>query len=94
MIQFNMGETSVVHNITIINDDLCETEPDEFFLSDIVTVTGVGEINIVEPQARVTIEDASEEECGKYLNHKNENIVHFFFRCNKYWLRDDFLSHK
>ena len=77
MIQFNMGETSVVHNITIINDDLCETEPDEFFLSDIVTVTGVGEINIVEPQARVTIEDASEEECGKYLNHKMRTLFIF-----------------
>ena len=65
MIQFNTGDVSKTHTISIINDSLCETDPNEFFFSNIILFSGVPPIEIIEPQARVIINDTLEPECGK-----------------------------
>ena len=60
VIHFNMGETSVVHSITINGDDICEGDESEHFFSDIVVATGFGVINVVEPRARIFIDDLND----------------------------------
>ena len=63
-VQFSMGDTFQTHTI-IINDDLCENDPNEFFFSNITLDTGVQPIFVIQPQTTVTIDDAAELECRK-----------------------------
>ena len=64
-IQFDVGDTSKTHSITIIPDNICEE--DEFFISVIDSASGVEPINITSPQATIAIDDTEEIECGKFL---------------------------
>ena len=64
LIQFNTGDISKTQNITINEDQLCEIDPEEFFLSSMTVASGAA-IDVVQPQARVSITDSSEPECGK-----------------------------
>ena len=65
IIQFNTGDTNQTHTITIAQDDLCETDPDEFFFSNIMLVGGIQPIDVIRPQAVVVIDDSLEPECSK-----------------------------
>ena len=65
MIQFNAGDVSRTHTIHIIDDSLCESDPIEFFFSNITLFSGVPPIDVIESQARVIINDTLEPECGK-----------------------------
>ena len=65
IIQFNTGDTTKTHTIFIEQDQLCETDPIEFFLSNIVLDSGVEPILVIRPQANITIDDTLEPECGK-----------------------------
>ena len=60
---FASGETRVCHTIEIINDDICEHNPNEFFFSDLAYVSGMQPITIAPPTARVVIDDSGEPEC-------------------------------
>ena len=62
IIQFNTGDTTKTHTIFIEQDQLCETE---FFFSNIVLDSGVKPIQVIRPQATITILHTSEPECGK-----------------------------
>ena len=62
IIQFNTGDTTKTHTIFIEQDQICETE---YFSSNIVLVSGVQPIQVIRPQATITIVDTSEPECGK-----------------------------
>ena len=64
LIQFNTGDTNQMHTILIEQDDICETDPDEFF-SNIILVSGTQPIDVIRPQATVIIDDSLEPECGK-----------------------------
>ena len=65
IIQFNTGDTAKTHTIFIEQDQICETDPNEFFFSNIVLDSGVQPIQVIHPQANITIDDRSEPECGK-----------------------------
>ena len=65
LIQFNTGDTKQMHTILIGQDDICETDPDEFFFSNIILVSGTQQIDVIRPQATVIIDDSLEPECGK-----------------------------
>ena len=65
LIQFNTGDTNQTHTIIIRQDDICETDPDEFFFSNIALVSGTQPIDVIHPQATVFIDDSLEPECGK-----------------------------
>ena len=65
LIQFNTGDTKRMHTILIEQDDICETDPDEFFFSNIILVSGTQPIDVIRPQATVFIDDSLEPECGK-----------------------------
>ena len=64
-IQFNTGDTNQTHAISITQDQLCESDPNEFIFSNIALASGIPSINVIQPQARITIDDSMEPECGK-----------------------------
>ena len=65
LIQFNTGDTKQMHTIIIRQDDICEMDPDEFFFSNIILVSGTQPVDVICPQATVFIDDSLEPECGK-----------------------------
>ena len=65
LIQFNMGDVRVMHTIRINQDEICETDPDEFFFSDITFNSGMQPINVIRETATITIDDSNEPECSK-----------------------------
>ena len=65
IIQFNTGDINQIHRINITQDEDCEIDPIEFFLSDIVLDSGVQPIQVIHPQANITIDDTLEPESGK-----------------------------
>ena len=67
IIQFNTGDTNQTHTIIITQDRICEKE---YFLSNILLVSGVQPIEVNPPQARVFINDTKKDpltgqSCGK-----------------------------
>ena len=65
VIEFSAGQERAIHTITIAQDDICETEPDENFFSNIVLQSGEPPIMVVRPRAEVIIDDSGEPECSK-----------------------------
>ena len=65
IIQFNRGDVTQTHTVTINDDDLCENNPNENFFSNIALASGIPDINVIVSQAIVTINDANEIECSK-----------------------------
>ena len=68
IIQFNRGDVTQTHTVTISDDDLCEKDPNENFFSSIDLTSGIPDITVTVPQATVTIDDTAEPECGKLHN--------------------------
>ena len=67
IIQFNTGDVTQTHTITINQDEECEKNPNENFFSNIVlNDRSIPDITVTEPQATVTIDDAAEPQCGIY----------------------------
>ena len=60
---FNTGDTRFSHIINIVNDDVCES-PHEEFICRISFVNDDSLTSIVNPLARIMIEDSTELECG------------------------------
>ena len=60
---FNSGDTRVCHTIEILQDDICEYPPNEFFFSNLAYVSGVMPITIAPDTAQVVIDDSDEQEC-------------------------------
>ena len=69
MIQFNVGDVRVTHTIRINQDQVCETDPDEVFFSDIALGSGMQPIIVIRPTAEITIEDSAEPECSEISKH-------------------------
>ena len=65
LIQFSTADTNQTHTIIINPDNTCETDPDEFFFSNITLVSGTLPIDVIHPLATVFIDDSLEPECGK-----------------------------
>ena len=75
IIQFNRGDVTQTHTITINDDDLCEKGPNENLLSNIALASGIPDINVTVPRATVTIDDTAEPECGKQCEGMNQVFV-------------------
>ena len=60
---FSRGDTQVCHTIEILQDDICESDPNEHFLSDLSYVSGELPITISPPTAQIVIDDRDEPEC-------------------------------
>ena len=65
IVQFNVGDTFQTHRIIINNDMNCEDMPNEEFFSNIALNSGIQPINVINPQATVTIDDSGEAECSE-----------------------------
>ena len=72
IIQFNTGDVSKTHTIIINDDDECEKNPNENFLSNIALDSGIPDITVTIPRAIVTIDDIAEPECGKHCFYRRE----------------------
>ena len=60
---FSRGDTRVCHTIDILQDDICESDPNEHFFSDLSYVSGEPPITIEPDNAQVVIDDSAEPEC-------------------------------
>ena len=58
---------SVNTSAFIYQDHLCEINPSEYFIFNIVGVNGVPPIEVIRPNATVLIDDTPEPECGEQL---------------------------
>ena len=65
IVQFNVGDTFQTHTIFANNDMHCEGMPNEEFFSNIALGSGVQPINVINPNATVTIDDSGEAECSE-----------------------------
>ena len=65
IIQFNRGDVTQTHTITISDDDECERYQNESLFSNISLDSGIPDITVTLPQATVTVDDTAESECGK-----------------------------
>ena len=65
IMQFNVGDVRIMYTIRINQDQVCETDPDEVFFSDIVLNSGVQPIFVIQPTTEITIDDSAEPECSK-----------------------------
>ena len=66
LLHFNTGDTRAVHTINIIDDDICESELEEF-TSSISLVNQDSLTNIITPLVRILIDDSTEIECGRNI---------------------------
>ena len=66
MVQFNTGDSSQSLTISIVNDMICET-PNENFYVNIALVNSTGRTTLSSSRARVTIGDQNEAECSEYF---------------------------
>ena len=64
VLEFNTGDNRVCHNVTIVQDQLCE-DPSEDFISNLTLQSGVQPISVVRTPATVNIIDTNEPECSK-----------------------------
>ena len=65
IIQFNTGHINATYIISITQDEECEDNTNEYFSSNIVLDSGVQPIEVIHPQANITVVDTLEPECGK-----------------------------
>ena len=65
MLQFNTGDTRIVHYVTIIDDEICEACPNEAFFCNISLANGQPHVTIIQDHTRVMIVDSMELECSK-----------------------------
>ena len=64
-LDFTVGQERVCHEVEIIDDEICETDPMEDFFSDLEFGGGVQPISVEPSQTRVVIDDTDQEECGE-----------------------------
>ena len=62
---FKIGDIRQSHTITILNDSICERDPNEQFFSNLNYVSGEKPITITPMRAEIVIDDFAEKECGK-----------------------------
>ena len=79
---FEAGAVTRTHRIIINNDTECEILPEnENFFSNIALESGIPDIFVTEPRARVTIDDTGEDECSKchslYLSSSSKSHTLF-----------------
>ena len=62
---FNAGDERVCFIVPIVNDSICEIDPNEQFLATLEYVSGILPITVDPDLATVIIDDTAEPECGK-----------------------------
>lgn len=72
---FSVGDVFSCLNITIIEDNECELDMVEDFLSNIAYVAGDMPIALTLSTTRVVIEDNNEPECGMCLFIYGKSII-------------------
>ena len=63
---FTPGESSVCHTVSIRQDDECEVDHIEDFISTLEYGSGAMPIIVARNRTKIEIDDSNEKECGKY----------------------------
>ena len=76
LLSFATGDARQCHRVQIVNNDICETELEQF-LSNLVFVSGVQRITVDPASARVIIDDT--DDCGKYCFCLKVRLVPYLY---------------
>ena len=64
-LDFASGDERACHNVSIIDNDICEDNPNENFFSSLEFGGGEQPITIDPAQTEVIIDDTNQPECGE-----------------------------
>ena len=76
IITFTTGQMRATHTIIINQDDICENNPSENFLSNIALDSGQQPIDLIR-RAQVVIRDSAEAECSKCNTHYCYTLMYY-----------------
>ena len=65
-LNINTGDTRIIHNVKIIDDEICEYCPNEVFFCNISLLNDDPRITINQHHAKVMILDSMEVECSEF----------------------------
>ena len=68
---FEVGQSRACHDVIIIDDEECESMPENFF-ADLELVTG--DLIIINPERTVIFITDGDDDCGKYTSFPNTNF--------------------
>ena len=82
---FTQGESRVCHTVSIRQDDECEVDHIEDFISTLEYGSGAMPIIVARNRTKIEIDDSNEQECGKYTAEPliNLNKGHDMFEVAK-----------
>ena len=64
-LDFAVGDVRVCHLVSIVDDDICEIDPNENFFSNLVFGGGDHPIHADPPRTEVIIDNTNHPECGE-----------------------------
>ena len=65
---FEVGQSRACHDVIIIDDEECESMPENFFAD---LELGTGDLIIINPERTVIIITDGDDDCGKYASFPN-----------------------
>ena len=74
---FSHGDMEICHTVDILQDDECESMPENFF-SDLEYVSGIQTIDIMPDTTEVFIDDSNEPECGECRINCRSKVNHVY----------------
>ena len=64
-LDFNLGQDRACHRVSIVDDDICEINPNENFFSNLEYGGGEQPIRVDPARTEVIIDDTNQPECGE-----------------------------
>ena len=66
VLDFAVGQTAACHDVNIIDDNICENDPNESFFFNLILGGGEQPIDVEPEQIQVIIDDTDEPECSEF----------------------------
>ena len=66
-LDFTTGDERACHRVGIIDDDICEDDPNEYFFSSLEFAGGEQPITVDPSLTEIIIDDTNQLECGEWL---------------------------
>ena len=63
---FSRGDSRSCHTVNIVQNSVCEYSNPEDFSANLVYVSGIQNIKLVQNRTQVLIDDFEEPECGEF----------------------------
>ena len=78
---FARGDSRMCQAVDIVQNSVCEHPNPEDFFANLVYVSGIHNINIVQGRTRVLIDDFEEPECGEFNTYDGLPIHTYVYIC-------------